>query len=608
MGEGDFRGDIRRVIFTKVRDNSISVMNDAKVINKNLSEYSKRYKDFDQLEKLNIELTVPIQLPPNGKNGDCKAVVLEVQKSFYELGGGSQIYHALGSWLDDENKVVSDHCVVVYAAMPINKWYECIPVLQRLIRDEIQSKLFQKCVFLRIDNQTFGDPLNLLRKQTKNFPSIDEFGGIDPACEMIVGEYERHPVQTVMDQEIKGDKNIQISSGGDTSAVIGKGAISATNYTVNNYVSEPSIEILQLLERFEAGMDRIQADLKETNSNTLDKFVNLEIKLAELAEQKERLEKEVSEIENAPYSLISLMDSARRRFSDFSSEFRTAESVAQIMVGLANPTGGKIYDGCCGTGQLLLEAHRFVETKQQTGLLHFYGQEINPELWKQAKVNFAIKGIDIDLGPAPDSTFHYPHHLGVSADYILMDVPFGMKLKPKLDGTNDPKWGLCGHKEISSGDIAWILHGLHQLSQSGVCVIHLSAGILFRSDKASVRLRKFLVNEKMLSGIIALKPGMHKTTGIATFVLIFEKRNVHEIKKGPRGIFMMDCTEFKGIKKQNYYAFSTEEISTIIDTYASWRNESEFYETDLTPYCKVVSDEDVIENDYDLYPKRYFQN
>ena len=212
MGEGDLRGDIRRIIFTKVRDNSISVMNEAKAINKNLSEFSKRYKDFDQLEKLNIELTVPIQLPPNGKNGDCKAVVLEVQKSFNEHGGGSRIYHALGSWLDDEKKVVSDHCVVVYAAMPINKWYECIPVLQRLIRDEIQSKLFQECVFLRIDNQTFGDPLNLLGKQTEDFPSIDEFEGIDPACEMIVGEYERHPVQTVMHQEIKGDKNIQISS------------------------------------------------------------------------------------------------------------------------------------------------------------------------------------------------------------------------------------------------------------------------------------------------------------------------------------------------------------------------------------------------------------
>jgi len=125
----DFRGDIRRAIFTKVRDESVDIIQNAIAITHILNEFSKRYKDFDQLEKLNIELTIPILLPPNGKNGDCKAVVMEVQKSFNELGGGSRIYHALGSWLEDEKNVVSDDCVVVYTAMPINKWFECIPVL-----------------------------------------------------------------------------------------------------------------------------------------------------------------------------------------------------------------------------------------------------------------------------------------------------------------------------------------------------------------------------------------------------------------------------------------------------------------------------------------------
>ena len=173
----DYRGDIRRTIFTKVRDNSIDIMKDAIAITNILSEFSKRYENFIELEKLNIELTVPIQLPPNGKKGDCKSVVLEVQKSFNELGGGSRIYHALGSWLDKEKKVIADHCVVVYTAIPIAKWFECIPVLQRLIRDEIQTKLFQQEVFLRIDNQTFGKSLNLYGKATE-FVNI-EFGEID---------------------------------------------------------------------------------------------------------------------------------------------------------------------------------------------------------------------------------------------------------------------------------------------------------------------------------------------------------------------------------------------------------------------------------------------
>ena len=221
----DFRGDIRRAIFTKVRDNSVDILQDVIGINQILRDFSKRYKDFEQLEKLNIELTVPIRLPPNGMKGDCKAVVEEVKKSLNELGGGTTTYHAEGSWLDKQKNVVSDDCVVVFTAIPIEKWYECIPVLQGLIRDEIQSKLFQKCVFLRIDNQTFGEPLNLLGDQIEAFPSIKEFGNIDSACMTMMSEYEEHPIQTLVEQRADGDGNTQIA--GEDVAAIGEGAMAA---------------------------------------------------------------------------------------------------------------------------------------------------------------------------------------------------------------------------------------------------------------------------------------------------------------------------------------------------------------------------------------------
>ena len=277
----DFRGDIRRAIFTKVRDNSVDYMQDAIKITNILNDYSKRYKDFDQLEKLNIELTVPIQLPPNGKKGDCKSVILEIQKSFNELGGGSRIYHALGSWLDGENKVVSDHCVVIYAAIPINKWFECIPVLQRLIRNEIQSKLFQECVFLRVDNQTFGEPLNLLGNQTNEFPSINEFGGIDPACMTMMGEYEEHPVQTVIKQEIKGDNNTQISSGGDSTSAIGEGAMAAKgDIHVHNHGIDPK-EHAQLIAEIHMLEMKLAQMNKENDEHRREQIAVEAIKLAE---------------------------------------------------------------------------------------------------------------------------------------------------------------------------------------------------------------------------------------------------------------------------------------------------------------------------------------
>ena len=60
-------GAISSAIFSKVRDNSIDITSDAIKITEILTEFSKRSKDFHSLERLNIELTVPIELPPGGK-------------------------------------------------------------------------------------------------------------------------------------------------------------------------------------------------------------------------------------------------------------------------------------------------------------------------------------------------------------------------------------------------------------------------------------------------------------------------------------------------------------------------------------------------------------
>ena len=265
----DFRSDIRRAIFTKVCDNSLDIMQDAIGITKILGEFSKRYKDFDQLEKLNIEVTIPIRLPPDGKKGDCKAVVDEVKKSLNELGGGTTTHHGEGSWLDGEKNVVSDDCVVVFTAMPIGKWFQCIPVLQRLIRDEIQSKLFQECVFLRIDNQTFGNPINLLGEQTTDdFPSIDEFGKIDPGCLTIMKEYEEPQIQTAINQEINGDGNTLIQSGGDTIAAIGEGAMAAQgNIHVHKHGIDPKEHAILMAELMAENL-RLEEKITQMNEET----------------------------------------------------------------------------------------------------------------------------------------------------------------------------------------------------------------------------------------------------------------------------------------------------------------------------------------------------
>ena len=61
------------------------------------------------------------------------------------------------------------------------------------------------------------------------------------------------------------------------------------------------------------------------------------------------------------------------------------------------------------------------------GAISVYGQEANPDTWKMAKMNMAIRGIDADLG-----TVSMRIHLQVTctrhlkADFILANPPFNL--------------------------------------------------------------------------------------------------------------------------------------------------------------------------------------
>ena len=177
-----YREPIRVAIFEAIRNSIEEVRPLIDIVAKNLAGLDKKHLEQ---EKLNLELTVPIKLPPGGKKGDCKAVVTLVETEFIKLSGdingGATIQFGEGSWLDEQKNLVSDECLIVYTAMPLANWVDCISVLKELIM-EIQSKLKQQCVFLRIDNQTYGDPINLLGKVAAAFPGNSEFGGIDRAC------------------------------------------------------------------------------------------------------------------------------------------------------------------------------------------------------------------------------------------------------------------------------------------------------------------------------------------------------------------------------------------------------------------------------------------
>jgi len=108
-------------------------------------------------------------------------------------------------------------------------------------------------------------------------------------------------------------------------------------------------------------------------------------------------------------------------------EFYTPASVVRLLVEVLEPYSGRVYDPCCGSGGMFVQAEKFVLAHRgRRDDLAVYGQESNERTWRLAKMNLAIHGIGGDLSTRWEDTFREDKHPGIRADFVLANPPFNM--------------------------------------------------------------------------------------------------------------------------------------------------------------------------------------
>ena len=76
-------------------------------------------------------------------------------------------------------------------------------------------------------------------------------------------------------------------------------------------------------------------------------------------------------------------------------EFYTPPSVVRVLVEVLEPTQGRVYDPCCGSGGMFVQTEKFLEAHDGGPRdISVYGQELNERTWRMAKMNLAIHGIE----------------------------------------------------------------------------------------------------------------------------------------------------------------------------------------------------------------------
>lgn len=294
------------------------------------------------------------------------------------------------------------------------------------------------------------------------------------------------------------------------------------------------------------------------------------------------------------YLIKQFADSAGKK----GGEFYTPSEVVKLLVSLLKPHAGmKIYDPTAGSGGMLIQTRNYlVAHGENPSNLSLFGQEMNLSTWAICKMNMFLHGVfnaDIRKGDTLRDPQHTTGGQLMVFDRVIANPPFSLSKWGKDEAEKDPYGRFpYGTPPKDTGDLAFVQHMLASLNANGVMGVVVPHGVLFRG--ASEReIRKGFLDDDLIEAVIGLPEALFYGTGITAALLIINKNKSEDIRN--KVIFINSELDYEEGKNQNKLRQS--DIQKIINTFEA--------RTDIKRYSKVVSIEEIRNNDYNLNIRRY---
>lgn len=214
-------------------------------------------------------------------------------------------------------------------------------------------------------------------------------------------------------------------------------------------------------------------------------------------------------------------------------QFRTPRHIIQMMVAMTAPTPhDDICDPACGTAGFLVAAaehlrdnHTEVFTDPMLRTRYegpmFHGFDFDSTMLRVATMNMMLHGVEQPNIENRDSLAE--GHSGVEGHFTLLlaNPPFAGSLD--YDATAKDLLSVVKTKKT---ELLFLALFLRLLKPGGRAAVIVPDGVLFGSSKAHKSLRKMLVEDQKLDGIVAMPSGVFKPySGVSTAIIFFTKTN-----------------------------------------------------------------------------------
>jgi len=301
-------------------------------------------------------------------------------------------------------------------------------------------------------------------------------------------------------------------------------------------------------------------------------------------------------------------------------QFRTPRHIIRMIVELVDPDiTDRICDPACGTAGFLVNAYEHIIRKYTSpdllevddeGEFHnLIGDNITDQKHWEKLWSDTFYGFDFDSTMTRISLMNLMLH-GIKAPHIELKDTLSKRYTEEERYTvvlaNPPFKGSIDKSDINDSlslnttktELLFVERMMQLLTIGGKCGVIVPDGVLFGSSRAHKELRRMLLEENQLEGVVSMPSGIFKPyAGVSTAVLIFVKGG----KTEKVWFYDMEADGYSLDDKRTFI----DGKGDIPDTIERFRERRDTNPTDRKAKCFYVPVEEIQANNYDLSISRY---
>ena len=295
-------------------------------------------------------------------------------------------------------------------------------------------------------------------------------------------------------------------------------------------------------------------------------------------------------------------------------QFRTPRHIIRLMVEMMAPRPtDTICDPACGTAGFLVAAAEYLQQHHQQDIYAdkaatrrfnhdtFHGFDFDSTMLRVGSMNMLLHGVENPAIENRDSLSE--GHAGVAGQFslILANPPFA----GSLDYESTAK-DLLQVVKTKKTELLFLALFLRLLKPGGRAAVIVPDGVLFGSSKAHKALRRMLVEDHKLDGIVSMPSGVFRPyAGVSTAILLFTRTD----SGGTDNVWFYDmhADGYSLDDKRNPLGAGKHESNNLPDVLARWHNRDGEQDRARTEQSFLVPKAEIAGNDYDLSINRYKQ-